>query len=230
MEINNILKQFSKECEKNLNLLGILQFGSSTYSKNPKDIDIVFFSKDEIFSTEDYFSLFKIISKFEKKYREIIFDIAGGKRKKEAIYFISIIPLQRIDLDWKIDSFFLKNLSEDKNKIILFGKDPTANIEIVLDKKEIAKTLSLEINHHLRDCLEITNRNEALYGLFKVTLRLMLINEGIPKKEELIVKFERNFKIILPKNSKEILRQNISEKDFKEILKFSENCLIYLSK
>ncbi len=49
MEINNLLKQFSEECGKNLNLLGILQFGSSTYSKNPKDINIVLFSKDKVF-------------------------------------------------------------------------------------------------------------------------------------------------------------------------------------
>lgn len=182
MEINNLLKQFSKECGENLNLHGILQFGSSTYSKNPKDIDMVLFSKDEVFSTEDYFVLFKIIDKLEKEYEEISFDIAGGKRKKKAKYSISIIPLQMLDLDWKIDSFLLKNLSEDKNKIILFGEDPT-NIEVKLSKKDIAKRLILDINHYLRDYLEEENRKKALYGLFKVTLRLMLINQGIPKKK-----------------------------------------------
>jgi hypothetical protein len=229
MEINNLLKQFSKECGKKLNLYGILQFGSSTYSKDAKDIDIVFFSKDKVFATEDYFVLFELIDKFEKDHEEFVFDIAGGKRKKKAKYSVSIIPLQMLDLDWKIDSFFLKNLSEDKNKIILFGEDPT-NVEIKLDKKDIAERLSIEINHHLRDYLEKENRKETLYGLFKTTLRLMLTNQGIPKKEELIQKFKENFKITLPKNSKEILKQNISEKDYKEILKFSEDCLLFLSK
>lgn len=228
MEINNFLKQFSEECGRNLNLLGILQFGSSTYSKNPKDIDIVFFSKDKVFSAEDYFILFGIIDKFEKNYKEVVFNIAGGKRKKKANYSISIIPLQMLDLDWKIDSFFLKNLSEDKNKIILFGEDPT-NIEIKLNKKDIAERLSLEINHHLRDYLEDENRKEALCNLFKTTLRLMLTNEGVPKKEELISKFEKNFNIPLPRNSKKIINQEIIKKDFKEILKFSERCLLNLS-
>lgn len=229
MELNNLLKQFSEECGKNLNLLGILQFGSSTYSKNPKDIDIVFFSKDRVFSTKDYFVLFEIINKFERNHKDIIFNIAGGKRKRKAECSISIIPLQMLDLNWKIDSFFLKNLSEDKNKIILFGEDPT-NIEIRLNKKDIAERLSLEINHHLRDYLEEENRKEALYSLFKTTLRLMLTNEMVPKKEELISKFKENFSIPLPKNSKKIINQKIIEKDFKEILKFSEDCLLYLSK
>ncbi len=188
-EINNVLKQFSKECGEKLNLHRILQFRSSTYSKNAKDTDIVFFSKDKVFSTEDHFVLFEIIDKFEKNHEGLVFDIAGGKRKKKAKYSVSIIPLQMLDLDWKIDSFFLKNLSEDKNKIILFGADPT-NVEIKLNKKDIAERLSLEINHHLRDYLEKETRKEALYGLFKTTLRLMLTNQGIPKKEELIEKFK----------------------------------------
>ncbi len=169
------------------------------------------------------------MKKFEEKYEEVVFDIAGGKRKKKAKYSISVIPLQMLDLNWKIDSFFLKNLSEDENKIILFGEDPT-NIKIKLDRKEIAERLSLEINHHLRDYLEEENRKEVLYGLFKTTLRLMLTNEGIPKKEELTTKFKENFKITLPKNSEKILKQEVLEEDSKEILKFSEDCLLYLSK
>lgn len=106
MEIDVIIKRFSEECGKSLNLLGILQFGSSTYSKNAKDVDIAFFSKDDVFSTEDYFSLFDIINRFESEYPDIIFDIAGGKRKRKAKYPITIVPLQMMDLNFGVDLFF----------------------------------------------------------------------------------------------------------------------------
>jgi len=228
MEITDVLNRFSKKCGETLNLLGILQFGSSTYSKNPNDIDTVFFSKDKVFSTENYFTLFKIINEFEQKYKDIVFDIAGGKRKRKAKYSITIVPLQMLDLDFKIDSFFLKNLSEDKNKRILFGEDPT-DIKIDLKKEDIVEKLSLEINHALRNCLEEEDRSEALYGLFKVTLRLMLINCGILKKDELLHRFKNNFNIALPNNSEEILDNNITKRDLEAVLKFSENCLLYLS-
>lgn len=121
----------------------------------------------------------------------------------------------------------MKNLSEDTNKILLFGKDPT-DIQVDLGRKDILEKLSLEINHALRDCLEEGNRDEALYELFKVTLRLMLINCSIFKKDELLHRFRKEFEIHLPKNSEKILDKDIDEKDFREILKFSEDCLIYL--
>ena len=153
MDIKRILRDFAGKCGKQLNLKGIIQFGSSTYSASPKDIDLVFFSNNKIFLTKNYLKLFGIIQEFEARFKDVSFNIAGGKREKKSRYSISIIPLQMLDLNWKIDPFFLKNISEDKNKIILYGKDPT-NFKIMLDKKELAKRLSLEINHHLRDCLE----------------------------------------------------------------------------
>ena len=61
MKIHSILKGFVDECGSELNLRGIIQFGSSTYDKNADDIDLVFFSKDKVFSTKDYLNLFKII-------------------------------------------------------------------------------------------------------------------------------------------------------------------------
>ena len=230
IKITELLANFAERCEKKLNLRGIMQFGSSTYSKNPKDIDLVFFSNNKVFSTKDYLKLFELIKEFENKFEEISFNIAGGKRIRKTTYSISIIPLQNLDLDWKIDPFFIKNLSEDKNKKMLFGPDPT-NFQINFDNKQVAERLSLEINHHLRDCLDEDSKQEALYSLFKTTLRLMLINLGVPKKEQLSTLFKEKYKDIkFPINSDKILNNVISKEDFEQILKFSEDCLLFLTK
>ena len=228
--IKTILNNFIDICSKKLKLRCIMQFGSSTYSDEFKDIDLVFFSNKTIFPTEDYVRLFNIINNFESNYKEIAFNIAGGQRKRKSKYSISIIPLQNLDLNWKIDSFFLKNLAEDKNKKILFGIDPT-NIEINLSNKQLAERLSLEINHHLRNCLEKESKKEAIYSLFKTTLRLMLVNEGTPEKQQLLKLFNKRYKqILLPVNAEQILNQNIKEKDSEAVFKFSEDSLNYLYK
>ncbi len=230
-KINNILKEFVERCSKELNLLGIIQFGSSTYSKNSDDIDLVFFSKDEIFPTKDYLGLFKLIRKFENKFRDVSFWIVEEKYKRKAKYSISIIPFQMLDINQKIDPFFLKNLAEDRNKKILYGKDPT-KFRTKLSNKDIAKRLNLEINYCLRDCLRKSTKEKALYDLFKTTLRLMLINKSVPKKEELLNSFKDEFrnKIKLPENSEDILLHKLKNEDFEDILYLTENCLKYLSK
>lgn len=228
MEINQMLENFSKECGEKLNLKCILQFGSSTYSKKPDDIDLAFFSNKKIFPTKDYLKLFEIIKKYEKR-REIVFDIAGGKRKRNAKYSVSIIPVQNIDLKLNVDPFFFKNLSEDKNKKALFGKDPT-NIKVKLNKRKIAERLINEIDMGLRDYLEPKNKKESMRTLFKTTLRLMLTNYGVAKKENLLSTFKEKFNLKVPKNSEKIIKGEISENDCKEILKFAEECLRHLSK
>ena len=52
MKIKKILDDFVKECSEKLNLKGIVQFGSSTYSKNFHDIDLVFYFKEDIVSNK----------------------------------------------------------------------------------------------------------------------------------------------------------------------------------
>jgi len=91
---NNILKEFVDECSRKLNLKSIIQFGSSTYSKNFDDVDLILFSNKLIFSTGDYEKLLQIIKYFEDKYEEIVFDIASGNRLRDAKYKISIVPFK----------------------------------------------------------------------------------------------------------------------------------------
>ena len=76
MKIENILKEFVKESVSNLNLKSIVQFGSSTYSKNFDDIDLVFVFNDDVIKTTDILKLRELIKKFEKKYKEIVFDFS----------------------------------------------------------------------------------------------------------------------------------------------------------
>ena len=233
MKINKVLDDFVKECSKKLNLKCIIQFGSSTYSKDFQDIDLAFISDDLVFATKDYLCLLGMIKKYELKHKDVVFDIGGGERKRKGKYSITIVPLNYLDIglikkgEISFDDFFFKNLSEDKNKKILYGKDPT-NFKVELSNFQIAQILRININHALRKFLDDNKRKrKATYHLFKTTLRLMLIKEGILKKESLLSLFRKVYgeKIKLPKESERILANDLKEKDFEDVLKFSEDCL-----
>jgi hypothetical protein len=231
VESIEIMNEFVKECKKKLNLKCIIQFGSSTYSNNPKDIDLVFFSNNLVFSSKDYIKLFDIIKEFEKRHSEVVFDIGSGKRNRKAKYEISIVPLQELDLLLNIDAFLLKNLIDDKNKKILYGKNILPS-EIQISKKYIIRRLTLNANWGLRNCLDDkSTKFNSIYHMFKVALRLMLINKRVPKKEELLSLFIRKYpKIKLPKNSNKIINNKISNEDLEDVLKFYEDCLNYMHK
>ena len=222
--------------KEKLNLKCIMQFGSSTYSKNPHDIDLAFFSKDILFSTKDILNLLEIIKKFELMYKDVVFDFSGEVRKKKGKYSITVIPLYDLEVNLSknqsySDSFFFKNLAEDKNKKILYGNDPF-NFKIKITREVILDKLPIEIKHTLRRSLDSTkSRLNVSYHLFKTILRLMLVNFGVPKKEELLDMFKTNYKNIkLPKNSEKILKAKLVKSDFEDILKFAEDCLLYLYK
>jgi len=239
MEIDNVLKEFVERCSKELDLFGIIQFGSSTYSKNPDDIDLMLISNEKVISARKILFLIKIIKGFEKKCGEVVFDFGGGKidRKRKGKYAITVIFLGREGLNVKYhphDLFFFKGLSEDKNKKILFGKNPFINLNFKLNNKQLYEKLSVEIIHALRRTLDDENyKFDSLYTLFKTFIRDMLINEKESlKKEELITNFKKKFgnKIKLPKNADGILLHKLKKSDFEDILYFTENCLKYLSK
>ena len=115
------LEEFVKEASKKLNLQCILQFGSSTIDQKADDIDLVLFSKKEIFTTKDYINLFELMKSLENKH-ELVFDIGGKKVKREGGLNISVVPINSVDIklvnssNFTVDIFFFKNLSEDKNK------------------------------------------------------------------------------------------------------------------
>ncbi len=230
MKINDVLKFFVKESSEKLNLMSIIQFGSSTYSKDPQDIDLIFFSNDDVFSSGDYVKLFKLIKKFENNYEDVVFDIGAGIRIRQGKYKISIVPLQNFSLELESDPFFANNIFKDKDKKILFGKNPFRK-EIKLNNKFIASRILLQINWSLRECLDNETRNEAINFMFKSVLRYMLSNEKVSKKGHLIKTFIKIYpKIKLPKDSKEILSKKISKGDLKDTIDFANECVNFLRK
>ena len=236
MNINKVLKEFVKECSDKLNLMSIIQFGSSTYSNDPKDIDLIFVSNKDVISTAEILNLIKIMKNFEGRYNELTFDFSGLDRKRETNSSITTILLSKKELDIKHmpnDIFLFKTLKEDKDKKILFGKDPFTNLNLNLTNRHLFEMLSIELKWCLRKSLDDEEyKLKACYHFFKTFLRAILINEGHFKKEELLKKFKGKFKdkIKLPKNSEEILKGNLKEEDFIDVLKFAEDCLRYLSK
>jgi len=237
MKINVILDKFVKKCSRELDLKGIIQFGSSTYSDKSKDIDLVFYFNDNTLPTKNIMGLIKIIKDFESKHNEIVFDFGGvGDRKRKGKYSITIASFSKSELNIfhnPHDLFFIKNISEDKNKKILYGKDALENIDIKLTNQHLFEMLSVDLIHSLRKALDDERyRLNSSYRLFKTFLRSMLINKGIFKKEELINEFKKEYKnkILLPKDSVKIISNNLKSGDFEEILKFSEDCLRYLIK
>ncbi|MEK6830184.1 MAG: hypothetical protein AABY15_08775 [Nanoarchaeota archaeon] len=235
MKNEDILKKFVKECVNKLNLKSVIKFGSSTYSKNFKDIDLMFVFNDDVIKTSDSLKLRQLIREFEKKNRNIVFDFGGvGTRKRKTKYSVTVVSFGLKDLQIKYnphDLFFLKLLELDKNLKILHGTNPFKNSNISLTKQHLFEMLSVDLKHALRNNLESVDK-DSLYHLFKTFLRAMLIEYGFFEKEELLQEFNKRFKgkIKLPRNPKRIILGEIKEEDFKAIIDFAENCLEYLSK
>lgn len=235
-KVKQILGEFIDECSKKLDLGGIIEFGSSTYLKNPQDIDLVFFSKENIFSTKSILILIEIIKDFERRYNEVVFDFGGlGDRERKAEHSITIIFLGKKEVNTEYnphDIFFFKNLREGDSKI-LYGKNSFKSKNIFLTDQHLFEMLSVDQKHAIRKALDGNEqKTEAFYHLFKTFLRAMLINDGVFKKDELPRKFQENFgrEIKLPKNSEKLINKKFSKNDSEEILKFTEDCLRWLVK
>ena len=237
MEIQEILNQFVKECSEKLNLLSLVRFGSSTYSENFDDIDLMFVFNTNALPSKDIRILIKIIKKFEKENSDLVFDFGGAglDRKKKGKYSITCMLISKKTLMTEHnpnDLIFFKNLISDKNKKILFGKNPFENLNVKITNQHLHEALSVNVAHSLRKSLDDKQyKLDASYDLFKKFLRDLLVDSWPVRKEELLEKFGGKFKekIKLPENSKEILSHNLKEEDFEDILKFAEDCLKYLA-
>lgn len=229
-----ILKKFVEESSKELNLKGIVQFGSSTYSKNPRDIDLLFFSREDIFPYGDIIKLIEIIKLFENKYN-VTFDFSGSdrKRKKGISITIVIFGLKELEVTYNPhDLIFFMDVIKDKNKKILYGENPLKRLRVKITNKHLFEALNVDRKRALRKCLDDENyRLDSFYDLFKGILRYMLINENVSKKDELLNAFNKKYEkwIKLPKYSERIISHSLKKEDFNEILKFSNNCINYLS-
>jgi len=236
-DVKQILEEFVKECSKKLKLATIIQFGSSTYTDDFDDVDLLFIPEKAVVPTQNILSLLSIMKSFENNYGEIVFDFGGvDTRKRKGRFFITVIFLSKKEMEVQYnpnDKFLLQSLILDKNKRILYGNDVLEGKSFELNNRQLFELLVVEVKLALRKSLDdLETKKLAIRRLFKTFLRAMLINEGNFKKEELLSKFKYKFcdEIKLPKNSEKIINKNITEKDFEDILKFTEDCLRYLVK
>ncbi len=236
-DVRKVLNDFLEECKLILNLESILEFGSSAYTNKFKDIDLMFISNKKIIPSKERLDLIKLIKKFEKIYPEIVFDFAGvNDRSKKGKYFITIVFVSKEFLKTKYnphDLFFLKILTLNKRIKVLYGFNPFIKLKIKLSNKHLFEMLDHDVLVLLRNSLDDKRKKLSVtYFQFKSFLRAMLIHEGDFKKKDLIKEFKKKYgdKIPLPEDSKRILNHKLKEKDFKNILKFTEDCLNYLVK
>ena len=234
VEVQKILQEIVKKFSKELSLSAIIQFGSSTYSKKFNDIDLLFIFDAKVIPTDQFLNLFKLIKKLENSHKDLVIDLSGSGRKRRAKYKLTIVPVSGFELNVKHnphDLFFFKNIKEDKNILILYGKNPFQKFNYSLTNGHLFEMLSVDLNRALRQNLDGFNSN-SLHFLFKTFVRAMLVNKGTFMKDELLVKFKENYNgvIDLPKNSELIIANKIKKEDFVHILQFCESCLKYLVK
>ncbi len=233
MKIEPIFKEFVNEVVKSVKLACVLQIGSSVYDKKSKDIDLVFVSAERIFSGRDHTKIFELAHKYMQTYPGVGFNI-GGEEFSDAEYQISLVLINLIEIEDQTkayDLFFIKGLSEDKNKKVIYGSDLTNSIKIEIDKNYLIQYLLRSIEHFSRKLLNPAYDVEVLRAFFKEILRFMLSNCSVRKKEDLLKAFIENYpKIKLPKNTEEILAGKVKRTDLQDVLRFAEDCLQYLLK
>ena len=71
-DVKQILEEFVKECSKKLKLATIIQFGSSTYTDDFDDVDLLFIPEKAVVPTQNILSLLSIMKSFENYYGEIV--------------------------------------------------------------------------------------------------------------------------------------------------------------
>lgn len=235
--IREIVNEFLEESKSNLDLAGILEFGSSAYTNKFNDIDLMFISKHKLVPVKDRLKLISIVKKFEKKYPEIVFDFGGmGERERKEKYSITIVFIFQEWLKMKYnphDLFFIKLLSMSKNIKVLYGRNPFKQIRVSLTKRHLFEMLDRDQLALLRSSLDGEKKKlERARFEFKGFLRAMLIHKGDFKKNDLVKEFRKEYenKIPLPKNSKNIIDNKMGKKDFEDILIFMENCLRFIIK
>ena len=121
-----ILKKIITEIRKLPHVVGIIQIGSSLYSKDYHDVDLIVFF-DKILPPLE-------IGEINKKYSKYNFYIEGN--------YIN---------DYKIDPGvkpFIKFFKQLKHKKVLYGRDPFKKINISLDKKDVAYNIRYHYKHN----------------------------------------------------------------------------------
>ena len=200
---NLILRRALKDIKKLKDVVGIFQIGSSVFSKDYTDIDvIVFFNK--------YFPPPEI-NEIGEKYKKTKLYVEGVSTKDENFNRSSKI--------------FSQGFTKLKDKRLLYGKDPYKNKRISLDKNDLAAYLWY--HYHLCNSYEI-----GFGGAFVNSLRALLTYAGkpLPSKKDVITLFRKTYpKLVkyLPKHPEKYLRDT-NKSNFKNLYHFFEEAVRYI--
>ncbi|MFB6246041.1 MAG: hypothetical protein ABEI74_00400 [Candidatus Pacearchaeota archaeon] len=195
-----LLDKVVNEIKKVDGVKAIAQTGSSLYSEDYNDIDLIVFYKDFLPPPK--------LSKIQNKYNKTKISIETRSSAKK----YKIIGGMKL---------FIKHFQRDKKKI-LYGKDPYKNKNIKLKKLDVAHFIWYM--HHIPDYY-----NENHESALPASLIAMLAYKNIfPKdKHEALEKFKSAYPKLykhLPKNPEKHLR-NTNKSNFQELYPFFEACL-----
>ncbi len=180
----------------------IIQIGSSTYSKDYRDVDVIVFF-DKLLPPPK-------ISELNKKYSKYNFYIEG----------VSIHDL-KIDRGVKI---FVKFLSQLKTKKVLYGKNPYENMKVSVNKIDVAYYIRYNYNFSLFQGI--------YDNILSTSLNALLTYKNIfpENKQETLSLFKRNYPDLgkfLPQNADYYLR-NTNESNFGDLYLFFEETIKFL--
>ena len=200
------LSKAIKKIKQIPDVLGIVQIGSSTYSQDYNDIDIIVFF-DRLLIPPELEAVRKIIGKKAKIWIEGV-----------SIYYKGFNPGSNV---------FIKFFSNLKHKKVLYGKNPFTKKRIPLKKTEVAAY----IWYHYHICEQYgTGYENALPN--SMNAMLAYIDIFPENKEQTFKIFLKQFRMLakhLPKNSHIFLR-GTTKANFKELYPFFEQCLEYFTK
>lgn len=198
----NILNKILAELKKFKGIIGIVQIGSSTYSKKYNDIDLMIF-----------FNSFLVppgLDSIRKKYSKYKFWIEGINANKYKRHG-----------GMKV---FIKFFNHLKNKKILYGRNPYKNKKISLAKSDVA--------NYIGYYYELCELHSLLYDnlLFKSMNAMLTYKDKFPKNKyetlDVFIKTYPKLAKFLPKNAKYYLTKT-NAKNFKNLYPFFEKSLKY---
>src|SRR3989338_3639054 len=189
-----ILDRIISEIKKIPGIIGIFQIGSSTYSKNYHDIDVLIF--------------FESIT--HPKLKEIRKRYAKNKFWIEGVF----VNAYKISRGVKV---FIKFFNHLKTKKILYVKNPYQNEKMTLNKLDVASYI--DWSYVLTEQYGLNYDN-----LLSVCLNAILTYKNIfpENKDETLRLFKKTYPNLakyLPKNAEYYLRKT-NEKNFKNLYTF----------
>jgi hypothetical protein len=204
IEDKKILDEIVKQISVLPNLVGIVQIGSSTYSEDYHDIDLIIFFDSFLVPIE--------LEKIREKYKNKKFWVEGAS-----------VHYEGFNNGMKV---FIKSFSTNKNKKILYGKDPFADTNIKIINEDVASYVWYRYR-----ISEMYNLNYDL--TFPNSIHAMLTYKNIfpENKENMLKLFKKSYPELskfLPKFPERFLRET-NKSNFKELYNFFEKSMEYFT-